>query len=268
MGAVSSLISADRELTMAASHIIRLKAMTRKNIILVALKHNKRTLQAEWGAGENIDASKSNLNYSLTASETPEQIATHAKVLMVKAGIDKPRSNQVMGVEIIFSLPINRHSQDTRQFFTDCFEWVKLTFEGELLSFDVHLDESAPHAHAVILPLVDGKMQGSSRIGNKGNLMRIINKFHNDVARHHGLSRNETKRLSETDKQNLSMLVLKELKTDVVMKSSIYPCVRDLIAKDPLPFAQLLSIKPTVKTEDTKSFVDHKRSRGRGTFVT
>ena len=252
---------------MAASHIFRLAAMKGKSVILDALKHNKRTLQAERGAGANIDASKSHLNYSLTGSDTPEKIATHAKVQMVKAGIDKPRSNQVMGVEVLFSLPIDRHSHDTRQFFKDCFDWVKLSFEGELLSFDIHLDESAPHAHAVILPLVDGKMQGSKMIGNKGNLMRLINKFHTEVARHHGLSRNKSKRLSPKDKHSLSKLILIKLKTDPVMKSSIYPCVRDLIVKDPLPFAQTLSITPTAKKISVKSFVDHKRSKGKGRFI-
>jgi hypothetical protein len=252
---------------MAASHIFRLAAMKGKTVILDALKHNKRTLQAERGAGANIDASKSHLNYSLTGSDTPEKIATHAKVQMVKAGIDKPRSNQVMGVEVLFSLPIDRHSHDTRQFFKDCFEWVRLSFKGELLSFDIHLDESAPHAHAVILPLDDGKMQGSKMIGNKGNLMRLINKFHTEVARHHGLSRNKSKQLSPKDKYSLSKLILIKLKTDPVMKSSIYPCVRDLIVKDPFPFAQTLSITPTAKKLSVKSFVDHKRSKGKGRFI-
>ncbi len=252
---------------MAASHIFRLAAMKGKSVILDALKHNKRTLQAERGAGANIDASKAHLNYSLTGSDTPEQIATQAKVQMVKAGIDKPRINQVLGVEIVFSLPIDRHSQDTKPFFMDCYEWVKKTFDGELLSFDVHLDESAPHAHAVILPLIDGKMQGSDMMGGKGNLLRLINHFHLEVASRYGLSRSERKRLSAMDKQSLASRVLSQLKTDPVMKSSIYPCVRDLIVKDPLPFAQTLSITPKAKKISFKSFVDHKRSKGKGRFI-
>ena len=250
---------------MAASHIIRLRAMKGKNVILEALKHNKRTLQAERGASGNIDATKSHLNYSLTGNNTPEAIDRSAKVQMVKAGIDKPRINQVLGVEIVFSLPIDRHSQNTKPFFIDCYEWVKKTFDGELLSFDIHLDESAPHAHAVILPLIDGKMQGSDMIGGKGNLMCLINLFHTGVARHHGLSRSESNRLSETDKQTLSKLVLKRLETDVVMKSSVWACFRDLIVKDPLPFAQMLSIKlPEKPLKKGKSFVAIMTSKGKG----
>lgn len=253
---------------MAASYIIRLKAMKGKSVILDALKHNKRTLQIEHRASGNINVANSHLNYSLTGINTPEQISTHAKVQMIRNGIDKPRINQVMGVEVVFSLPIDRHTQDTRKFFIDCFEWVKLSFKGELLSFDVHLDESAPHAHAVILPLVEGKMQGSAMIGGTGNLKRLIKNFHQDVARQHGLSRNESKRLSETDRQSLSRNVLNRLKTDSAMQSIVWGCFRDLIVKDPLPFAQTLSIKPSIKTHKSKSFVDHKRSRGKGSFVT
>ena len=250
---------------MAASHIFRLATMKGKTKVLDALKHNKRTLQAERGASGNINVTRSHLNYSLTGSNTAEQIALHAKVQILTAGIDKPRSNQVMGIEAIFSLPIDRHAQDTTLFFSDCFEWVKQTFAGEVLSFDIHLDESTPHAHAVILPLIEGKMQGSDMMGGRGNLMRLINKFHADVARHHGLSRSESKRISAMDKQSLGQLVLTHLKPDAVMQSSVWACVRDLIVKDPLPFAQMLSIKLADKTRAKgKSFVAIMTSKGKG----
>jgi len=143
---------------MASSHFFRLGSITGENGILFAMQHNKRTLQAERGAPAHIDASRSSLNYCLAGNDTPQAIATHAKVQMLKAGIDKPRKNAVRAVEIIFSLPIDRHKQDTKPFFTDCYGWLIKTFAGELLSFDVHLDESAPHAHAVILPLIDNKL--------------------------------------------------------------------------------------------------------------
>ena len=253
---------------MATSYIFRLAAMKGKTKVLEALKHNKRTLQAERGASGNIDSTKTHLNYSLTGSDTPEQIATYAKVQMVKAGIDKPRINQVLGVEIVFSLPIERHSQDTKPFFRDCCDWVMKTFDGELLSFDVHLDESAPHAHAVILPLIDGKMKGSDMMGGKGNLLRLINLFHADVASRYGLSRSESKRLSVMDKQSLASRVLSQLKTDPVMKSSIWAYVRDLVVKDPLPCAQMLSINLTKNTHAKgKSFVAIMTSKGRGSNI-
>ena len=135
---------------MAASHLIRLGAIKGKSGVLEALKHNKRTLQAERGAGANIDVTRTPLNYCLTEPATPEAIAMHAKVQMVKAGIDTPRKNQVMAVEIIFNLPTEWHSHDTCEFFADCLAWTQKTFADELLSYDIHLDEITSHAHAIM----------------------------------------------------------------------------------------------------------------------
>lgn len=251
---------------MAASHLIRLGKIKGKNGVLEALKHNKRTLQAERGAGANIDTARTSFNYSLASiANTPEAIATRAKVLMIEAGIDAPRKNAVMAVEVIFSLPIDRHSQDTKPFFTDCFIWVKQAFAGALLSFDVHLDESAPHAHAVILPLIDCKMQGSDMVGNTGNLKRLINLFHREVAGRYGLSRSDSKRLSHVDKQTMSQQVLMLLKSDPAMQSCVWACFRDAIHKDPLSFAQALGIAaPAKRQTKTKSFIEIMTSKGKG----
>lgn len=250
---------------MASSHLIRLGKLKGESGILVALKHNKRTLQKERGAGANIDVTKTSLNYSLVSEATPEAIALHAKVQMLKAGIEKPRKDCVRAVEILFSLPIDRHTQDTKPFFTDCLNWIKQTFEGELLSFDIHLDESAPHAHAVILPLIDGKMQGRDMVGSTGNLMRLINKFHADVARHYGLSRSDKKRLSNMDKQTIEKLVLTRLGNDPAMLSSVWACLRDAIHNDPIPYAQMLSItQPIAMKSKNKSFAAIMTSKGKG----
>lgn len=252
---------------MAASYLIRLKGVKGRNSILEALKHNKRTLQAERGADAHIDVARTPFNYCLTEPNTPKAIAIHANVQMVKADI-LIRKNQVMAVEIIFSLPVDWHKKDTRQFFTDCFAWTQKTFAGELLSFDVHLDESAPHAHALILPLIDGKMQGSAMMGDRGDFKRRNNQFHKDVAGRYGLSRGDNKRLNSTDKQALEKLVLKRLMSDPAIQSIIWPCIRDDVRNNPSKYAQILSIglaKPTHKA--SKSFVDIARSKGKGSFV-
>lgn len=250
---------------MAASHLIRLGKIKGVNGVLEALRHNKRTLQNERGASANINPARTSLNYSLASDASPETIALHAKVQMLKAGIETPRKNGVMAVEVLFSLPIDRHQQDTKPFFADCHAWVIKTFAGELLSFDVHLDESAPHAHAVILPLIDGKMQGRDMVGSTGNLMRLINQFHKDVAKHYGLSRSDRAHLTNRDKQSIEKLVLTRLKGDPAMLSSVWACFRDAIHHDPMPYAQMLSIKqPLAAKSKNKSFVAIMTSKGKG----
>lgn len=250
---------------MAGSHLFRMGKVKGKNGILSAAKHNKRELQAERGAGANIDAFRVPLNYSLTDLQTAEQVDRMAKVLMVQAGIDQPRSNQVMALEIIYSLPINRHQQDTRPFFQDCLEWTKQNIPGVVLSFDVHLDESAPHAHALILPLVNDRMIGSEIMGYVGNLNRLRHLFYNDVGALNGLSQNQKKRISFQQKSTLEKLTLSRLATDPVMKSAVWPCVRDAIHNDPLPYAQLLGIEfQESKPVKRRSFVQIMTSKGKG----
>jgi len=252
---------------MASSHLFRLGSIKGKDGVLVAMRHNKRTPQTAHGA--NIDATRTCFNYSIASDDTPKAIATYAKVKMLQAGIEQPRKNGVMAVEVVFSLPIDRHNQDTKPFFNDCYKWVKKTFAAELLSFDVHLDEAAPHAHAVILPLIDGKMQGDKLKGNRDNIQRLNNSFSDEVARHHGLSNSATKRLNTTEEQALEKLVLTRLKSDPAMLSDVWPYIRDAIHKDPLPFAEMLSIEvPLAEIAKGKSFVAIMTSTGKAKSTT
>ena len=99
------------------------------------------------------------------------------------------------------------------------------TFECEILSFEVHLDESPPHCQILILPMIDGKMQGRKLMGDRDNLMRLINLFHFELAKHDGLSRSDRKRLSIMEKQTFKKLVLTRLKSDTGMQSSVWACL-------------------------------------------
>jgi len=61
--------------------------------------------------------------------------------------------------------------------------------------------------------------------------------------------------------------VFKRLKPDSVMQSSVWPIVHDLIAKEPLIFAQHLGLTiPPASPSKIKSFVDYKRQTGKGSF--
>lgn len=238
------------------------KIKNEKGGLLGALRHNKRRLPPE----SHIKSSKSHLNYSLLGNDSPDAIFKQARKSMIDAGIDSPRKNAVLAVEVIFSLPISWHDKDTRQFFEHCFEWVCKNLPGEKLSFDVHLDESAPHAHALILPLINGRMQGSDMVGGTGNIMRLIKLFNKDVGIYYGLGKLARRRLSNSDKTKLRQSVLSKLKSDSVQKSAVWPLVRDSVHQNPEPYAELLAIcypAPALK----KSFVEYKRFRGHGSFI-
>ncbi len=250
---------------MADDHFLRLGSVTAKRGgILGAMRHNKRMLPNDQA---HIDITRTPLNYSLVSDDAPEIVARHAKVQMAKADIE-PRKNCVLAVEVVFSLPVNHHQKNIEQFFTDCNEWVKANFDGELLAFDIHFDESAIHAHAIILPLIDGVMRGNKLIGSPYNWIRLQKKFGADIGARYGLSFARKKRLSNSDKQTLEQLVLKRLEADPEALSSIRQIVLDNIHKDPVLYAQCLGIElPLAEIKSSKSFVDHKRSQGKGSFI-
>jgi hypothetical protein len=227
---------------MADTLFIRIGKIHGSNGVLDSLSHNKRTLQAENGSEGHIDESKSILNYSLTEQQSPDVISRHAKSQMALAGIYPPRKNCVMGVEVIFSLPVSRHGQESRPFFEECFEWVKKVFACEVLSFDVHLDESAPHAHAIILPLIDGKMQGNKLVGNKWNLNRIVKSFLDEVGSKFELCSVRKKSLTVKEKLKIAKKILRRLKYDPATESIVWPCINQLIRNNPTPFAEILDI--------------------------
>jgi hypothetical protein len=203
--------------------------------LLAALKHNKRTLPE---AG-HIDPKRSPLNYSLSPEATPEALNTHVNVELARYGI-KPRKNAVMAVEVIFGLPESWRDRDNAAYFADCFLWLRQAMGGEILTFDVHNDEAAPHAHALILPLIDGKLQGDKIKGNVTNINNLRKSFMAQVGRVHGLE--TPKRLTNAQRNQLAAAVLRAYANDPVKKSIGWTLFSDSIKRDPQPHAELLGI--------------------------
>ena len=57
---------------MASSHLLRLGTIKGKNGVLVAMQHNKRTLQNDRGASANIDATRTPLTIRLLVITHPK----------------------------------------------------------------------------------------------------------------------------------------------------------------------------------------------------
>lgn len=218
---------------MAHQAVFRIaKKSSPDNVIAIAAKHNKRSPPCR---RDNIDASKSHLNYSLYGHDTPEGVVEYAESLLYEAGI-KPRKNGVKMVEMIFSLPADS-SVVQSLFFQDCLTWVS-EWGGILLSFDVHLDEANPHAHAIILPLVKGRMNGSDLVGGGRHFKSHQASFYNEVGRKHGIQKPKSKQ--EDDRRDVAREVLKRLGklSDPCLSSIIFSSIHESILKDPYPYLE------------------------------
>jgi hypothetical protein len=217
--------------------------------LLPALRHNKRDLPEK----SDINPDRTPLNYCLHHignENMPQAINRAVNVILAQNDI-KPRKNACIAIECIFSLHDSRMSKETRPFFEACFEWLKKALAGKLeetaiagvlISFDVHLDEKAPHAHALILPLLDGRLKGAEIKGGKGRFNKRNNSFMREVGVPHGLK--PTKSLTSNEKTQMYTDVIQtfEANKDPVMLATYWPAFRDSIKLNPLPYAEALGV--------------------------
>lgn len=240
---------------MSHVHVLRIGRLTGKGIIQAAAKHNLREIQAERGAGSNIDPLRTKLNYVLQGHATAASVAAMAQTLMDSAKVRPLRKDAVRGLEIIFSLSPYSTIEHSK-FFPDCVAWTERYFQVPILSATVHLDESAPHCHALLLPLVDGRMIGSSLFGNRTKLQALQADFHIQVGQGYGLARQAAqKRHSAAVRREAADMVLAAIK---VNPSGLDDCVmgllRDCIAHNPEPLIQSLKLTMPRKQSKHKTF--------------
>lgn len=250
---------------MSGAAFLRVAKLKGGGIISAAARHNRREIQAELGATGPIDPTRSCLNYCLAGPSTADAVAQLAKDMMATSGVVKLRKDAVRAIEAVFSLPVGT-AIDTRAYFTDCLSWTADYFGGmaNVLSFDVHMDESAPHAHALILPLVNGRMNGGSLVGAKPKLLAMQSHFHERVAKLHGLRKAKPKPLGEA-KRRAVVQVLTHMKQigDAALQSLAWPSIRECIEADPGPFLLALGLVAE-PVKPVKPFVDYVTSAGKG----
>jgi len=249
---------------MSGAGVMRIKKLKGNGIITVAARHNKREIQAEMGAAGSIDSTRSHLNYAIAGPPAAADVGQLAKDLMTAAGVVKLKKGAVMALEVVFSLP-PATAIDDRACFIACAEWAVGRIGGVLLSADVHRDEAAPHCHVLLLPLVNGKMNGSEMIGFKQKLAALQKDFHAAVASKFGLSKAPA-RLAGTAKQAGVKAVLQHLRdtADAVLKSLGWPAYRDAIEAAPEPFLLAYGIELATPKKKLRTFTQIMTSKGKG----
>lgn len=228
-------------------HKYKNNKLTQDGVICMA-NHVKRGLQNEMGAKLHIDVKRTPSNYSLHGPSKPSEISNYVNIQLAKAGI-KLQKNNVILISVIFGLPVSWFSKNTRKYFEDCYQWVLHRFNCELITFDVHLDESAPHAHALLLPIVKDKKNGEMKMGGSqimGGIPQIYayrDSFFKEVAINHGLIHSK-KKLTGTHKIELAETLIKKATSqkDPFFQSVFFQVIRDKLYQDPESFALAIGV--------------------------
>lgn len=124
----------------------------------------------------NVNHDKSHLNRVLIGSD---KLCFDAKSLLAEMGISKLRKNGVLALEIVlsFSRSFIFNDDDTykhganekyKDWVKSSKKWLKDEFGKNCIHASLHLDETTPHIHAVIIPV-------SERVNKHGKKLANLN---------------------------------------------------------------------------------------------
>lgn len=201
--------------------------------LLIALQHN---LREKVNLGCGIDLSKTKLNYNLGFAGNSQSKLDMCNRLISEAGI-KLRKDAVFAVELMIS--ISTWDTDHEAIFNEIFEWAQKYYDVPIISFDVHMDESFPHCHLLLLPLVNGRMNGSKLVGYKTKLAMMKKSIENSVTKFYGIL-SSSKRDLTTSNFELANKIIERLDEDPIKSSVLWTIVEQLIYKNPKLFKTVL----------------------------
>lgn len=159
--------------------------------LMDAARHNLREIQAELGASGHINAKRMADNVTLAGPATAAQVQAMADGLLSAVDISKLKRDHVQAVELVFSLQPDAHVEPLA-YFSRCMEWLRLAVPLPVLLAVVHRDEAAPHMHALMLPVKDGKHVGGA-LNTRPNLKQLRESFFTQVAGPAGMRRDGAK---------------------------------------------------------------------------
>jgi len=238
------------------SYPASIKRLKGQGIIRRAAKHNLREIAAEIGVDKRIDATRIYQNYALRGPDSSEAIVSLRNSLLSDAGIKKLKSNAVEGLEILFTWP-RPNENCPPEYFEDCTRWAEDRFKVPILSSVVHLDESTPHCHVLMLPLVNGRMNGSALFGTALRLAMHLDAFYREVGAKYGIARKPPEPKLGSSARNFIV------RTAQVILNSVSGLTEETVElllephrKNPLRLAQHLKIALPTELRSPSKFVE------------
>lgn len=251
------------------SFYLNIKPISSKIKLRNAIRHNYREIQAELGANSHIDATRTHLNQNLVPKTNADDL-----MLRVTDVIDayeaqhsrRIRKDAVLAIEVLFSLPVMASEIPAIDYFRDCLAWAKDQLKpGEVISADVHLDESAPHMHVIFFAVTPACLNGTRIKGYKSAKFEREQNFYENVAAKYGLQAPPT-RLAKADRVQLAKKVLSTIEgtDDPLTRSPHFPLIKAAIEEEPVPWAQNLGIEIEITPRKMRTFAQIMTSKGKG----
>lgn len=127
---------------------------------------------------ENVDRDRTHLNYNLRPTDVQEWVRMAMLQHEQEAG-RAVRSDANVLFDWVVTLPQDCPAEGARAFFTACLDFLGERYgASNVIGGYVHMDETTPHMHAPILPLIDGKLQASKMVTRAD-----LRTFHGDLGK-------------------------------------------------------------------------------------
>lgn len=134
-------------------------------------------------SNKDIDPERSHLNYSVLArpAEGGLKKRVDARIAEGRTATRAVRSDAVLVNEWVVSSDRkffeNLDAEQTRQFFQDAYSWFADRYGTENIPYaTVHVDETTPHMHMGVIPLVAGRLS-AKRVFDRQELLYIQRVF-------------------------------------------------------------------------------------------
>ncbi len=179
--------------------------------------HNERKKDHS-NSNPDIDFSRSAQNYSVGTYNLKLNYNQRADIRIKEGYTGKRavRKDAVRMVEFLFA-PSSADSLTPKQqkkFFEDCYKWLCDRYGKENVIADtVHLDESTPHMHAIIVPLTkDGRLSCKEIMGGPKQMQELQDDFFKKVSSKYNLERGERADLQDENRQRKKHLTDRQFK--------------------------------------------------------
>ena len=232
--------------TSIATQFLKMQKLGKDNrikndpdIVYKAAKHNLREIKAELhpNSTSRINSKRSYLNTVLRGKSTAAEVVIENEQLMKKANVSVKRIDNIRGVELIFSLP-KQFSMDGNACFEDFALWVESYFpQSPIISAVTHWDESTPHIHVILLPLIDGKLQGHKLMGNLSAIHKMRESCNAIVGTKYGIELQKRETVDHNENSRIASYALDaicknpELLKDVEIKAVLTSSIKRDAAK-------------------------------------
>ena len=135
-------------------------------------------------SNDNIDASRTHLNYNLAEHQQLIQLDfVHKRLSEIR--VQNRKDINVM-LDWVVTLPKLLNSDEQERFFRETYNFLNERYGKEnVISAYVHLDEITPHMHYSFIPVVEDKKKGGYKLSAKEKITKNdLKSFHFDLSKY------------------------------------------------------------------------------------